>query len=447
MVSKYINLFLKTFLVGATSLCPPITESYKLYIPEHLNLLTSGSFDVAVEGLNETDILNLCFDDTFTLTDCHGKGTIEGNITNPTISFNTENMDTKTIYYSVDNASVGEWNGTLNLSISLDVQEENNTLIDGISLNSIFSQLNPSAITFSHDNLGDNYLYDLSSSNNESILLFQFGNECIITNCNDSPIVANVDMSHIFDSLNVETINNINYLDTSNCENLSYAFNNIANCTAINGLEQLDVSNVTSFSHLLSGDINLTSVPNLSNWNITDKCTDLSYMFDSICYVPTVNGSSRWPETYDCSKWDVSCVSDMTHTFANAFSLVRLDLSGWNTSNVTSMNGMFKMKDNTEKSKLVSIIGIGDFDVSKVTDMEDIFYMCRFMDGSNKLSNWTPTSVTNLKNAFYDVRYFNLHELDDWGQYLSGRKVTMNSCFGGNPGYYTDKGYKPSWYK
>lgn len=443
MVTNYINLFLKTLLIGTTSLCPPTGESYTISIPEHIELERNGSFNISLVDTNIKDSINITIDDSFKLVDAHGKDPIYGSINNPNVKFDSKDAQTKTINYSVNEMPVGQWSGELNLSISLESKEETNVLKTGSEINAILKTLNPNVISFSHEHIKGNYLCDISTAQDESILLYFDGNECIITNGKSSKINANTNLSHIFDCLPSTTINNIDYIDMSRCEDLSYAFNNMTNCTSIIGLENIDVSNIRNFSHLLCGDISLLSVPDLQNWGVSDKCTDISYMFDSICYVPKKVNKSRWPSSVDYSHWNVSNVTNMEHTFANAFMVETFNLSGWNTGNVTNMNGMFCMKDNNEKARVKSIIGIDKFDVSKVTDMNDLFYMCRLLDNTNDISGWKPYALTTIDRAFYDARRFDLHMLDGWSKIINTNTISKVDCFGADSGYYVDQGYKP----
>lgn len=445
-----LNLFLSTLLIGTTSLCPPVKNSYTICIPQHIDLNGSGQFDVSLVDLeiSQNDSISISFDDSFILTDAHGKGTINGYITNGNISFTSDDPNPKTISYSVDNAAAGDWQGTLNVSIKMDSIEETKTssLIDGPSINSILKELNPTVISFSHNNCGDNYLYDLSSENDGSIVLYMDDTTCVITNKKDEPIKCNTNMSHIFDSLTATQINNLNYLDTSTCEDLSYAFNGMTNCTTINGIESLDVSNVTNFSHLFYGDENLIAVPNIQGWKVSNKCLDISYMLGSICYEAGVNSSSRWPNSFDLSGWDVSNVVDMSYTFENSFMMETLNLTGWNTSKLANMEGMFKMKDNNEKSRLQRIIGIENFNVSNVESMYYSFYECRNLNADNNFSTWTPSSLTELRYAFYNTMYLNLRHFDNWNSYFNVSSKKMKNCFGQNAGYYVEPNYRPSWY-
>lgn len=475
MIFKYLSTIL-TVLLSATSLSSaPIGDSYTISMPLHIDLSDSGSFNVELvdSNLSNNDSIELHFDDSFILKDIHGKPDITGNITNGYVCFNQDNQNSKTVYYTVNNASVGQWNGNLNVSISLNRKQPSNALIDGNSINQILTELNPTTISFSHENINGNYLYDLSTAQDESILLYMNGSDAIITNKQDIPIIANQDMSSTFRFLNVTAINNLDYIDMSNCTNtskmfewaknvisldvgsmntsnvtdMSSMFENMHACTTIIGLENFDVSNVTSIAHLLSYDIALSTIPNLGGWNITNKCKDISYAFNSIGYTASKNNTSKWLDTitYDYSNWDVSNVENMSHAFANAFKLKTLDLSGWDTSNVTDMSYMFDMTDSINKSYLATIYGLADFDVSNVTNMDYMFHECRSL--SADLSSWNPISLLTIKHCYENTRNLDIRPLENWTDIIVNNNVNYENCFDNFSCYSIQRNFKPSWYK
>lgn len=75
-------------------------------------------------------------------------------------------------------------------------------------------------------------------------------------------------------------------------------------------------------------------------------------------------------EELDVSAWDTSNVTDMNRMFYNCENLITLDLSNFNTSNVTDMFSMFKLCKN-----LISI-DISSFDTSNITNMIAMFGGC-----------------------------------------------------------------------
>ena len=468
---KCFNTILSIILYGTTSLAPA-SETYTISFPTHLDLKENGSFDVSIidSSISDKDDINIKFDDSFILTDTHGKASIEGKLNNTSVNFNSNDLNTKTINYSISNASAGKWSGNIGVYISLEQKAETNLFIDGPSINSILKKLNPQTITFSHNQSG-NYLYDLSLAKDESVLLYKNGDEVIIANNVDKPIKANQDMSYVFSDLNVSTINNINYIDMSNCQsmermfqrskivnldlssfdtsnvnNMSYCFESMHSLKNLAGLENFDVSNVTTFAYLMNDDMALLTVPNLSGWSVTDKCTNLSYMLASIAYTPGVKSSSLWPSDVDYSGWNVSNVTNMSGLFMGAFNITNLDLTSWDTSKVTNMSSMFRMEDNNVRSALKQIKGIDDFDVRNVIDMSYMFYSCISLTTDNSFIKWNPKNVSSLIYTFYDTRRLELNDFNNWINIIDIDNVDITECFGAQSGNTTHRGYKPQWY-
>ena len=91
---------------------------------------------------------------------------------------------------------------------------------------------------------------------------------------------------------------------------------------------------------------------------------------------------------------DVSELDDLSDIFYQ-FLVEVVDISGWDTSNFTTMAYMFN-----QCSKLKKIIGIENLDVSK---SEDVSYM--FYGGENlvelDLTNWNPKLLQKTRYMFY----------------------------------------------
>ena len=89
----------------------------------------------------------------------------------------------------------------------------------------------------------------------------------------------------------------------------------------------------------------------------------------------------------DISDWDVSEVTDMKRMFYMCKELKSVgDISKWNVSNVKSMRSMFY-----ECDKLESVGNLSYWDVSNVTDMCYIFAWCESFN--QDLSNWNVSKV------------------------------------------------------
>ena len=81
-----------------------------------------------------------------------------------------------------------------------------------------------------------------------------------------------------------------------------------------------------------------------------------------------------------------------------------IGLEDWDVSKVTNMKGMFYNCENFN-------CDLSKWDVSKVTNMKGMFYNCENFNAD--LSNWDVSSVENIHSMFYDCRTFN-SDLSNW---------------------------------
>ena len=100
--------------------------------------------------------------------------------------------------------------------------------------------------------------------------------------------------------------------------------------------------------------------------------------------------------------WDVSKVINMYHMFRGCKKF-NSDLSKWNVSKVENMEGMFKecKKFNSDLSK---------WNVSSVGDMNEMFEGCEKFNSD--LSNWNVSSVGNMESMFDGCK--SLKQIPSW---------------------------------
>ena len=188
-------------------------------------------------------------------------------------------------------------------------------------------------------------------------------------------------LNRLFEQMRLlETIEGIEYLDTSNATDMSYMF---YNCAALKSLDlsNFDTSNVISMEWMFSDCSALTAL-DLSGFD-TSKVTDMDSMF---------YGCSKL-QNIDASGFDTSKVTNMMFMFDNCVALKSLDLSNFDTSKVTSMDSMFY-----GCSKLQNI-DVSGFDTSKVTSMGSMFYGCSKLQNID-VSGFDTSKVTDMGYMF-----------------------------------------------
>ena len=133
---------------------------------------------------------------------------------------------------------------------------------------------------------------------------------------------------------------------------------------------------------------NLVSINFNNNFN-TSKSKLFSYQgFDSGVFYRCSSLTSL-----DLSNFNTSNVTNMYGMFSSCSSLTSLDLNSFNTSNVISMNSMF-----TGCSSLTTL-DLNNFNTSKVTNMANMFFSCSSLTELN-LSNFNTLNVTDMSCMF-----------------------------------------------
>ena len=196
--------------------------------------------------------------------------------------------------------------------------------------------------------------WDVSESGDESVMAYAVLNEDGSTYNiyiqGDEKVIANEKSANLFAEFNqLQSIEGLEYLDTSQVEDMSYMF---YNCSS---LIELDVSHFNT--------------------------SDVIYMNNMFSYCSSL-------EDLDLSFFDTSKVIDMSQMFLGCSKLNSLNLIGFNTSNVIEMYYMFY-----NCSSLTSL-DLSSFDTSNVMDMRDMFSLC--------------TNLTNLdfRNAEFNPEFY-----------------------------------------
>ena len=127
------------------------------------------------------------------------------------------------------------------------------------------------------------------------------------------------------------------------------------NETESNGIYTVEITSNTDFTSCSFE--NKSKLLTVEYLKVTDKVTDMSYMFSS-CYRLT---------QLDTSNWDTSQVTNMDSIFASCSDLTQLDVSNWDTSNVTNMRYTFYYCESLTQ------LDVSKWNTNKITDMRNLF--------------------------------------------------------------------------
>ena len=183
--------------------------------------------------------------------------------------------------------------------------------------------------------------YDLSASDNNSVI-GKIASNGDSTNTlyiqSNGEIFANSNSSTLFSYFTeLKSIENLNFLNTSQVTNMSFMFDNCRNLTSLD-LSNFDTSNVIDMRAMFS------------MWNVNLSTTSYGSLTE-----------------LDLSSFDTSKITKMQDMFAFNINLQELNLSSFNTNNVTNMFHTFNSCKSLKRLDLRKAI------FTSVSNYDDIF--------------------------------------------------------------------------
>lgn len=168
----------------------------------------------------------------------------------------------------------------------------------------------------------------------------------------------------------------------------------------------MDASNLTTMRYMFY-KCSLTEL-DLSSWD-TSNVTNMRRTFFGCSALTNLNVN-----------FNTSSVTTMEEALAICLRLKSIDLSSWDTSNVTNMRYMFYGSE-----ELTAINGITNWNTSSVTDMSDMFNLC----GKNltlELSAWNVSNVTDFDSMFFKSGVVSV-DISNWKFKDTARVASMFS--------------------
>ena len=199
-------------------------------------------------------------------------------------------------------------------------------------------------------------------------------NNKIINKSNEIKLIVKIEKEHIN--------KDIYFLDSANCnyDNGYHPYDNLKELSELN--TELFINNKKykykkSFKPEKEGlyDINII---------FNNKIKDCSYMFYECSNITNI----------DLSCFDTKNVTNMSYMFFNCSNLKNIDLSSFNTENVINMSRMFSYCSS------LTNIDLSCFDTKNATDMSNMFFNCSNLKNID-LSTFNTENATNMSNMFF----------------------------------------------
>ena len=149
-----------------------------------------------------------------------------------------------------------------------------------------------------------------------------------------------------------------------------------------NSVELILNETINNCENMFRDCSNITEI-NLSNFN-TSQVTNMSFMFSGCSNLISIN----------LSNLDTSQVINMSYIFYDCYSLTYIDASDFNTSQLKAMNYIFYGCTN------LTSINLLNFNTSNVISMEYMFYRCLSLI-TLEISNFDTSKVESMSHMFY----------------------------------------------
>ena len=187
-----------------------------------------------------------------------------------------------------------------------------------------------------------------------------------------------------------------NKIDTSKVKDMSSLFL-YSSLKEIN-LDSWDTSSVTNMSGMFLGSSAVEKL-NISNLN-TKNVKSMNGMFSNL------EGSGF--KNLDLSKWDTSNLTDIERMFTLNYSIEKVNVSNWNTSKITTMQDAFSSAHNLKEIK-----GIENWNTLNVKTINNMFAFSEKLTSLN-LSKWNTSNIEDMSSVFFGSESLTYLNIENW---------------------------------
>ncbi len=242
-----------------------------------------------------------------------------------------------------------------------------------------------------------------------------FGDQCTFANVTSM-------QSMFYGCSKLEALD-LSSFNTSNVTNMNLMFSGCSSLTQLN-MSSFNTSSLTSMREMFRECVNLEEI-DLTSFD-TSNVTDVNFAFNcSKVYTDENHNSIELDPKLREIKFGEDCtfesLDSMAYMFMGCRSLEALDLSSFDTSNVTSFAEMFS------GCSSLTQLDLSGFNTSNVTDMVGMFQGCASLSEID-LSSFDTSKVTNASGMFACSSYY----FDEYGDYQTIYPQLTKATFGSN---------------
>ena len=224
--------------------------------------------------------------------------------------------------------------------------------------------------------------------------------------------------------LSLESIEGLNYLNTSEATNMSYMFYMCSSLKSID-VKNFNTSKVEDMNKMFEGCRSLTSM-DLSSFD-TRNVSLMDCMFCNCSSLTTLN----------LRKFNTRKITRMNEMFRGCSSLKTIDVSSFNTENVVEMKEMF------EDCSSLETLDLSSFATQKVENTSKMFQGCKVLHTIYASKLWDMSGV--LRDLDYgNAMFFRCLELVGgagtvYDKYSTDERYARIDGGPSAPGYFTEK--------
>ena len=263
-------------------------------------------------------------------------------------------------------------------------------------------------------------LIDVSDAQDNGIVAWMDGTTYKVSTQNDENIYANVDCSAMFRDKKITSIDFQN-LKTDNVEDMLNIFRD---CGIVSlDLSSLNTSKLKSLKNAFSNCINLVTITFGDNFS-TESVENMGFMFygssslkeldlssfntKNVTYIKSAfNGCVNLTSVKFGDDFILDNATDVSYMFNNCSSLTELNLSHWRTKNATLMNAMFQNCNN------LKTLDVENWDTSSCENMGHLLHYCNSLENFDA-SKWNVGKVKTFASMFSECEKLNYFSTKNW---------------------------------